>query len=172
MARSRWKRAHAAARSARARDAPWCSPWATTTAQTCWASPGEDLPHVSHFYAEAHPYYRQRVVIVGGKNSACEAALELHRAGAHVTLVHRGATLSDSVKYWVRPDVENRIREASIAARFSTEVVEIRATEVIVRERGTETTGALAADSVLLLTGYQADAASSGARVSKSIPTR
>lgn len=120
--------------------------------------PGEDLPHVSHFYAEAHPYYRQRVVIVGGKNSACEAALELHRAGAHVTLVHRGATLSDSVKYWVRPDVENRIKEGSIAARFSTEVVEIRATEVIVRERGTETTGALAAESVLLLTGYQADA--------------
>jgi bacillithiol disulfide reductase len=60
--------------------------------------PGEDLPHVSHFYREAHPYYRQRAVIVGGKNSACEAALELYRAGAHVTMVHRGPALGESVK--------------------------------------------------------------------------
>ncbi len=73
--------------------------------------PGEDLPHVSHYYSEPHPYYRQRVVIVGGKNSACEAALELYRNGAHVTLVHRGETLGDSVKYWVRPDIDNRIKE-------------------------------------------------------------
>ena len=92
--------------------------------------PGEDLPHVSHFYSEPHPYFRQRVVIVGGKNSACEAALELYRNGAHVTLVHRGATLGDSVKYWVRPDIDNRIKEGSIAARFDTRVVEIRPTEV------------------------------------------
>src|SRR5688572_201139 len=62
--------------------------------------PGEDLPHVSHYYTDAHPYYRQRVVIVGGKNSAAEAALELFRAGVHVTLVHRHATLGDSIKYW------------------------------------------------------------------------
>ena len=75
--------------------------------------PGEDLPHVSHFYSELHPYYRQRVVIVGGKNSACEAALELYRNGAHVTLVHRGPTLGDSVKYWVRPDIDNRIKEGT-----------------------------------------------------------
>ena len=78
--------------------------------------PGEDLPHVSHFYTEAHPYYRQRVVIVGGKNSAAEAALEIHRAGGHVTIVHRGASFGDSIKYWVKPDIENRIKEGAVAA--------------------------------------------------------
>jgi len=117
--------------------------------------PGEDLPHVSHYFSEPHPYYRQRVVIVGGKNSACEAALELYRNGAHVTLVHRGEMLGDSVKYWVRPDIENRIKEGSVAARFSTRVVEIRPTEVVVESAaGRET---IAADAVLLLTGYRAD---------------
>jgi thioredoxin reductase (NADPH) len=119
--------------------------------------PGEDLPHVSHFYSESHPYYRQRVVIVGGKNSACEAALELHRNGAQVTLVHRGPTLGDSVKYWVRPDIDNRIREGSIAARFDTSVVEIRPTEVVVESGGARAT--IPADGVLLLTGYRADPA-------------
>jgi thioredoxin reductase (NADPH) len=122
--------------------------------------PGEDLPHVRHYYDEAHRYYRRRVVIVGGKNSACEAALELYRGGSHVTLVHRGPTLGDSVKYWVRPDVENRIREGSIAARFDTHIVEIRPTEVVVET--TEATGGttrstIPADDVLLLTGYHAD---------------
>lgn len=127
--------------------------------------PGEDLPHVSHYYDEAHTYYRQRVVIVGGKNSSCEAALELYRAGAQVTLVHRGPTLGDSVKYWVKPDVENRIREGAIAARFNTRVVEIRPTEVVlesVGERPLWQDGkggdrqTIAADAVLLLTGYHA----------------
>jgi thioredoxin reductase len=73
--------------------------------------PGEDLPHVHHYYAEPHPYYRQRVVVVGGGNSAAESALELHRAGAHVTLVHRWAELKSTIKYWVKPDIENRIKE-------------------------------------------------------------
>jgi thioredoxin reductase (NADPH) len=119
--------------------------------------PGEDLPHVSHYYGEAHTYYRERVVIVGGKNSACEAALELYRNGAHVTMVHRGAALGDSVKYWVRPDIENRIKEGTIAARFSTRIVEIRPTEVVVESAdGRET---IPADGVLLLTGYRADPA-------------
>jgi len=117
--------------------------------------PGEDLPHVKHFFDEPHPYYRQRVVIVGGKNSACEAALELYRNGAHVTLVHRGAALGDSVKYWVRPDIENRIRERAVKARFNARVVEIRPTEVVLDELGTRS--ALPADAVLLLTGYHAD---------------
>ena len=94
--------------------------------------PGEDLPHVSHYYTDAHPYYRQRVVVVGGKNSAAEAALELFRGGAHVTLVHRHATLGDSIKYWVRPDIENRIKEGSIAARFNARVSEIRSNSVVV----------------------------------------
>ena len=117
--------------------------------------PGEHLPHVSHYYSEPHPYYRQRVVVVGGKNSACEAALELHRNGAQVTLVHRGPTLGDSVKYWVRPDVENRILEGSIAARFSTRVVEIRPTSVLVERAGEQSE--FDADAVFLLTGYSSD---------------
>jgi thioredoxin reductase (NADPH) len=117
--------------------------------------PGEDLPHVRHYYDEPHPYYRQRVVVVGGKNSACEAALELYRSGAHVTLVHRGPGLSDSVKYWVRPDMENRIRSGVIAARFNTSVVEIRPTEVVVSDR--DGTSTLPAEAVLLMTGYRAD---------------
>ena len=119
--------------------------------------PGEDLPHVRHYYDEPHPYYRQRVVIVGGKNSACEAALELFRNGAHVTLVHRGAALGDSVKYWVKPDIENRLREGSIAARFNTELVEIRPTEIEVRDTVTGQTSTIPAEAVLLLTGYHAD---------------
>jgi thioredoxin reductase (NADPH) len=119
--------------------------------------PGEDLPHVTHFYKEAHPYYRQRVVVVGGKNSACEAALELYRTGAHVTLVHRGATLGESVKYWVRPDIDNRIRNGSIAAHFSSEVVEIRPTEVIVRRVDDVETVSIPVEGVLLLTGYHGD---------------
>jgi thioredoxin reductase (NADPH) len=101
--------------------------------------PGENLPHVSHYYGEAHRYYRERVAIVGGKNSACEAALELHRAGARVTLVHRGPALGESVKYWVKPDIENRIREGSIAARFNTRIVEIKATEVLVEQTAPRT---------------------------------
>jgi thioredoxin reductase (NADPH) len=117
--------------------------------------PGEDLPHVSHFYREAHPHFRQRVVIVGGKNSAAEAALELHRSGAHVTLVHRHNTLGDSIKYWVKPDIENRIKEGSIAARFSTRVLEITAHDVVLDGPSGRTREP--ADSVLLLTGYRAD---------------
>ena len=72
--------------------------------------PGEDLPHVSHYFTDAHPYWNQDVVVIGGKNSAAEAALDLFRGGAHVTLVHRGAELGKSLKYWVRPDIENRIQ--------------------------------------------------------------
>jgi thioredoxin reductase (NADPH) len=117
--------------------------------------PGEDLPHVSHYYEEAHPYYLRRVVIVGGGNSAAETALELYRAGARVTLVHRHAELKSSIKYWVRPDIENRIKEGSIAARFNTRVVEIRPTDIVVE--GPEGREEMPADSVLLLTGYRAD---------------
>jgi thioredoxin reductase (NADPH) len=114
--------------------------------------PGETLPHVSHYYREAHPYYRQRVVIVGGKNSAAEAALEIYRAGGYVTMVHRGPGFGESVKYWVKPDIENRVREGSIAAHFNARVVEITATEVVL-----DTGVRLPAEHVLLLTGYHAD---------------
>ena len=94
--------------------------------------PGEDLPHVRHYYREPHEHYRQRVVVVGGGNSAAEAALELYRAGARVTLVHRGPNLKPTIKYWVRPDIENRIKEGSIAARFGACVTEIRPTAVVI----------------------------------------
>jgi thioredoxin reductase (NADPH) len=114
--------------------------------------PGEDLPHVSHFYKEAHPFWRQRVVIVGGKNSAVEAALEIHRAGGHVTMVHRGAGFGESVKYWVKPDIQNRVNEGSIAAHFNAKIVEIRPSEVVL-----DTGVTLPAEAVLLLTGYRAD---------------
>jgi thioredoxin reductase (NADPH) len=117
--------------------------------------PGEDLPHVSHYYDDAHPYYRKRVVVVGGKNSAAEAALELFRGGAHVTLVHRHATLGDSIKYWVRPDIENRIKEGSVTARFETCVTEITPTSVIVTGAGGR--DEIPAEQVFLLTGYHAD---------------
>ena len=117
--------------------------------------PGEDLPHVSHYYDEAHRYYRKHVVVVGGKNSAAEVALELYRAGAQVTMVHRRSTLGSSIKYWVKPDIENRIAEGSIAARFESRVVEILPDAVIVDSRGQR--DRLPADHVLLMTGYHAD---------------
>jgi thioredoxin reductase (NADPH) len=118
--------------------------------------PGEDLPHVSHYYTEPHGYYRKPVVVVGGKNSAAITALELHRAGARVTLVHRRAVLSDSIKYWIRPDIENRLKEGSIAARFETRVVEIRPEQVVLESAaGRET---VPAQAVFLLTGYHPDA--------------
>ena len=118
--------------------------------------PGEDKPHVSHFYKEPHGHYRQRVVIVGGKNSAAESALDLYRNGAAaVTIVHRHESLGDSIKYWVRPDIENRIKEGSVAARFNTRVVEITDTDVVVD--GPSGREALPAEFVYLLTGYKSD---------------
>ena len=117
--------------------------------------PGEDLQHVSHYYTEPHAFYRKRVVVVGGKNSAAETALELYRAGAHVTLVHRRSELGSTIKYWVKPDIENRIKEGSVEARFDTKVIEIRQREVVVDHKGT--LGTIQADAVFLLTGYLAD---------------
>jgi bacillithiol disulfide reductase len=117
--------------------------------------PGENLPHVSHYFTAPHPYYRKQVVIVGGKNSAAEAALDLFRAGAYVTIVHRRGALGESIKYWVKPDIENRIKEGSIAARFDTHVLEITASHVIVERDGVR--DQLPADGVFLLTGYISD---------------
>jgi thioredoxin reductase (NADPH) len=117
--------------------------------------PGEDLPHVSHYYTEPHGYYRKAVVVVGGKNSAAIAALELYRAGADVTLVHRRAQLSDSIKYWIRPDIENRIKEGAIPVLFETRVTGIGAHSVTLSSsRGTEE---IPAEQVFLLTGYHPD---------------
>jgi thioredoxin reductase (NADPH) len=117
--------------------------------------PGEDLPHVSHYYSDPHLYYRKRVVVVGGKNSAAEAALDLHRAGARVTLVHRGEAMGDSIKYWVKPDIDNRISEGSITGLFRTSVRSITPTVLHVVSPGGP--GALPADAVFLLTGYHPD---------------
>jgi len=122
--------------------------------------PGEDLPHVRHYYAEPHVHYRQRVVIVGGGNSAAESALEMFRAGAHVTLVHRAPTLKSTIKYWVRPDIDNRIKEGSILGRFERCVKEIRPTSIVLVGAGQVGEGSeeeIAADAVYLLTGYRAD---------------
>lgn len=118
--------------------------------------PGESLPHVHHYYSEPHPYYRQNVVIVGGGNSAAEAALEMFRAGVNVTLVHRSPELKKSIKYWVRPDIENRIQEKSITAYFSSKVQEIRQDSVIISDPN-GVTREIAADAVFLLTGYHTD---------------
>lgn len=117
--------------------------------------PGEDLPKVSHYYKEPHPYFDQDVLVIGGKNSAAIAALELYRAGARVTLVHRREKLSDSIKYWIRPDIENRIKNGEIAAYFSTVVTEIRQESVDLRTPDGPVT--IPNDFVFALTGYHPD---------------
>lgn len=122
--------------------------------------PGEDLPHVHHYYNEPHPYYRQRVVVVGGGNSAVEWCLDLYRTGAFVTLVHRRSELKSTIKYWMRPDIENRIKEGSIAARFNTCVKEITPASVVVAPNDGDPASVedeIPADAVFLLTGYRAD---------------
>ncbi|HWX37773.1 MAG TPA: YpdA family putative bacillithiol disulfide reductase [Candidatus Sulfotelmatobacter sp.] len=117
--------------------------------------PGEDLPHVSHYYTEPHPFWRRNVVIIGGKNSAAEAALDLYRSGANVTMVHRRAELGSTIKYWVRPDIENRIKAGQVRALFETEVKRIEAGRVWVSNHSGER--ALPADQVFALTGYHPD---------------
>lgn len=114
--------------------------------------PGEDLPHVSHYYTEAHPYFDREVVVVGGQNSAAEAALELFRAGARVTLIHRRSELGQSLKYWVKPDIENRIERKEIRAYMEAELTSIQDATVKVRLKGEELE--LPAQRVFLLTGY------------------
>ena len=117
--------------------------------------PGESLPKVHHYYREPHPYYDCDVVVVGGKNSAAEAALDLWRHGARVTLVHRGPELSSSLKYWVKPDLENRIKNGEILARFNSRVVEITSDRVVIETpQGKEI---LENDFVFALIGYHPD---------------
>jgi thioredoxin reductase (NADPH) len=117
--------------------------------------PGEDLPHVSHYYTEPHEFWNQEVVVVGGKNSAAEAALDLYRNGAKVTLVHRNAELGATIKYWVKPDIENRIKAGQIRASFQTKVREITRDGVLVENGGGERF--LPARQVFILTGYHPD---------------
>jgi bacillithiol disulfide reductase len=117
--------------------------------------PGENLPHVSHYYTEPHAFWKQDVVVIGGKNSAAEAALDLYRYGARVTLVHRGKELGKTIKYWVRPDIENRIKAGQIQLLLEARVEEITQTEVIVEQHGR--TKRLPAKQVFALTGYHPD---------------
>jgi len=117
--------------------------------------PGEHLPHVNHYYTEPHPFWNQDVVVIGGKNSAVESALDLYRNGARVTLLVRSKDLGTSLKYWVRPDIENRIKAGQIQALFSTRVKEIvREGIVVENDAGVQE---LAAKQVFALTGYHPD---------------
>ncbi|HEX9222292.1 MAG TPA: YpdA family putative bacillithiol disulfide reductase, partial [Candidatus Acidoferrales bacterium] len=117
--------------------------------------PGEELPHVSHYYTEPHEFWNQDVVVVGGKNSAAEAALDLFRNGARVTLVHRQKDLGATIKYWVRPDIENRIKAGQVKALFETCVKKITSDEVVVENGAGERR--LPARQVFALIGYHPD---------------
>jgi len=117
--------------------------------------PGEDLPKVTHYYREPYPYVRQKVLVVGARNSAAKVALDCYRHGAEVSMVVRSATLSEKVKYWIRPDLENRIKEGSIKAFFSTTIEEIRPTTVVLRTP--EGAREIDNDWVLAMTGYVPD---------------
>ena len=115
--------------------------------------PGEDMAKVRHYYDEPHPYYQQKVLVVGASNSAVDVALETFRKDADVTMVIRGSAIGESVKYWVKPDIENRIREGSIKAYFNSEVLAIRNQEVDISTPDGPIT--LPNDFVLAMTGYK-----------------
>ena len=117
--------------------------------------PGEELPHVRHYFDEAHLSFGRDVVVVGGKNSAAEAALQLFRAGARTTIIYRGRQWPKSVKYWLRPDLENRIKAGEIAARMESEVIEI--TPRAVRIQGPRGKEEIPADRVYPLIGFRPD---------------
>jgi thioredoxin reductase (NADPH) len=117
--------------------------------------PGEDLDKVLHYYKEPHPYYNHDVVVIGAKNSAAIAALELYWTGARVTLIHRGAGISSKVKYWIKPNIENRIKTGEIPAHFNSRVVEIQQRSVRVATPEGEIT--LKNDFVFALIGYRPD---------------
>lgn len=119
--------------------------------------PGENLSKVSHYYSEPHPYYRRKIAIIGSGNSAVEAALELYRYGAEkVTVIIRNPGVNSSIKYWVKPDFENRVKEGSIACFFDTEVKEIQERRLVLQRKTGETVE-LENDAVLAMTGYHAD---------------
>jgi thioredoxin reductase (NADPH) len=115
--------------------------------------PGEDLPKVKHYYDEPHPYFAQKVIVVGAANSAVDVALETWRKGAEVTMVIRESALRESVKYWVKPDIENRIKEGSIRAHFNSEIVKIFPDKVEVKTPDGNVT--IENDWVLAMTGYE-----------------
>ncbi len=114
---------------------------------------GEELPKVAHYYNDPHYYATQKTIVVGASNSAVDAALEIYRKGGEVTMIVRAEDIGPRVKYWVRPDIVNRIEEGSIKAYFNSSIKEIKEKEVIVQTPDGETT--LENDFVLLLTGYR-----------------
>jgi thioredoxin reductase (NADPH) len=117
--------------------------------------PGEDLEKVSHYYHDPHPYYKQELAIVGGGNSACDAALECWQKGAHVTMIIRENEVKESIKYWIKPNIENRIKEGSIKAYFESGIQQIKPKHIVIKTK----TGTieLPNDYVLALTGYLPD---------------
>jgi thioredoxin reductase (NADPH) len=117
--------------------------------------PGEDLDKVIHYYKEPHPYYNHDVLVVGAKNSAAIAALELHWTGARVTMLHRGASISDRVKYWIKPNIENRIKSGEIQAYFKSTLREIQPHAVVLDTPDGQVT--LKNDFVFAMTGYRPD---------------
>lgn len=114
--------------------------------------PGEDLPHVSHYYSEAHFFYDRDVVVIGGKNSAVETALDLFRGGARVSMIHRDAALGSTVKYWIRPDIENRFKNGEITPYMNSKVLEITKDHVKISQNGE--IREVRAQQVFALTGY------------------
>lgn len=119
--------------------------------------PGEDKPHVSHYYTDVHPFVGHNVVVIGGANSACDVALELYHKGCQVTMVIRNHELYPKVKYWIKPNIENRIKNDEIRALFYSEVVEIMDKTILVNTPSGQIR--VPADFVLAMTGYQPDMA-------------
>jgi thioredoxin reductase (NADPH) len=119
--------------------------------------PGEELPHVTHYFLEGHPYWHRRVLVIGAGNSSVDAALECWRAGATVTLVHFGEGFDRTVKAWVLPDITNRVKQGSIAVRWHSRVRAITPTDVEVVSDPTGAVERIPCDAVLAMTGYHAD---------------
>lgn len=115
--------------------------------------PGEDLPKVFHYYKEAHPFTLQNIAVVGASNSSVDAALEIYRKGGNVTMIVRGETIGERVKYWVRPDILNRIEEGSIKAYFNSEITKIEEHQITIKTPEGQIN--IPNDYVIALTGYQ-----------------
>lgn len=118
--------------------------------------PGEELPKVSHYYREAHPYFKKKVAVIGGNNSSAEAALEIFRNGGEVILIHRGPEVGRKIKYWVRPDIENRIQRGEVRAFFNSRALEIRPREIVIDTPDGQVVEEN--DFVLAMTGFHPDA--------------
>ena len=118
---------------------------------------GEDLPKVTHYYNDPHKYLQQKVAVVGAGNSACQVALELYHKNVDVCMIIRGSEVKPTVKYWIKPNIENRIAEGSIPAFFNSELTEITEQSIIIKNNKTGKTQELENDFVLAMTGYQPD---------------